>query len=55
MFGMHSNAEINYLTNQCESIFRMIIDIQGGNNNSKGGEENNLKDLVKKYQESIPE
>lgn len=27
MFGMHSNAEINYLTNQCETIFRMIIDI----------------------------
>ena len=30
MFGMHSNAEINYLTNQCEAIFTMIIDLQGG-------------------------
>jgi hypothetical protein len=33
----------------------MIIDIQGGNKNQKGNEDNNLKDLVKKYQENIPE
>lgn len=50
MFGMHSNAEINYLTNQCEMIFNMIIDIQGGHSSSGGGEDDNVKDLVTKLQ-----
>jgi dynein heavy chain len=54
MFGMHSNAEINFLTNQCETIFRIIIDIQGGKVNSGGSEEDNAKNVVKKFQEGVP-
>ena len=54
MFGMHSNAEINYLTNQCDTIFRMIIDIQGGSSGSGNQEEESVKDIVKKYQELLP-
>jgi len=29
-FGLHPNAEIGYLTDQCNSIFSTIIDVQGG-------------------------
>ena len=33
MFGMNPNAEIGYLTAQCDTIFDTILSIQGG----KGG------------------
>ena len=49
MFGLHSNAEINYLTNQCETIFRQITDIQGGASNSGGEGGINIKDIVKGF------
>jgi dynein heavy chain len=55
MFGMHSNAEINFLTAQCETIFRIIIDIQGGTNTAGSNEDDGVKNLVKKYQENLPE
>merc|ERR1711976_25309 len=55
MFGMHSNAEINYLTNQCDTIFKMIIDIQGDTSGSGNQEEESIKDIVKRYQELLPE
>ena len=35
MFGMHPNAEIGYLTAQCETLFDTILSIQGGS--GKGG------------------
>ena len=38
MFGMHSNAEIGYLTAQSETIFNTIIEVQGGS--STGGSKN---------------
>jgi dynein heavy chain len=34
MFGMHPNAEINFLMNQSEMIFNSIIEIQGGGKES---------------------
>jgi len=55
MFGLHSNAEINYLTNQCETIFRQITDIQGGGTKKGGDSSSNVNDLVKTYQEQLPE
>lgn len=30
LFYMHSNAEIGYLTNMCDTIFSTILDVQGG-------------------------
>lgn len=55
MFGMHSNAEINYLTNQCETIFRTIVDIEGGNNeNKKNSKQDSIQDLVKKLKDNLP-
>lgn len=29
-FGLHPNAEIGYLTDQCNTIFQTIIEVQGG-------------------------
>ena len=54
MFGMHSNAEINYLTNQCEYIFRTIVNIQGGGGGSSEGKDESVLDLVLKYMDLIP-
>jgi dynein heavy chain len=28
MFGLHPNAEINYLTQMCDSLFETIMDVQ---------------------------
>ena len=55
MFGMHSNAEINYLTNQTEYIFNQIIDIQGGSGGSGGSSENNMKEIVTKLIGQVPQ
>lgn len=54
MFGMHSNAEINYLTTQCETIFRTIVDIEGGGSSSQDSKEDSIQDLVRKLKESLP-
>ncbi|CAD8057207.1 unnamed protein product [Paramecium primaurelia] len=37
MFGMHPNAEIGYLTQQCETLFSTILDVQGGSSSGGGG------------------
>lgn len=37
MFGMHPNAEIGYLTQQCETIFNTIMEISGSSNGSGSG------------------
>lgn len=49
MFGMHANAEINFLTNQCEYTFNTIIDIQGGSGAGGGSAEGNVVELVRAY------
>lgn len=37
MFGMHPNAEIGYLTLQCETLFDTILTIEGGSSAGGGG------------------
>lgn len=37
MFGMHSNAEIGYLTAQTDTIFLTILDVLGGSGKGGGG------------------
>ena len=54
MFGMHSNAEINYLTTQCETIFRTIVDIEGGGSGTKDSKEDSIQDLVRKLKDALP-
>jgi dynein heavy chain len=52
MFGMHSNAEINFLTNQCDYIFNTIIDIRGGSGSNSSDAD--PEKLVNQYKE-LPE
>lgn len=47
MFGMHPNAEINFLMNQTEFIFQCVIDLIGESGGSGGKSDNTLKDTVK--------
>ena len=54
MFGMHSNAEINYLTTQCETIFRTIVDIEGGGAGPKDNKKDSIQDLVRKLKDLLP-
>lgn len=46
MFGMHPNAEINFLMNQTEYIFQCVIDLIGESGGSGGKSDNFLKDSV---------
>ena len=58
MFGMHSNAEINFLTNQCDFTFNTIIDIRGGAGGGDGEEEEGsgggVMDFVNTYKNIPP-
>jgi dynein heavy chain len=54
MFGMHSNAEINFLTNQCDYTFNTIIDIRGGSGGGGDDGDSGPMALVKQYQ-NFPE
>jgi len=54
MFGMHPNAEINFLTNQCEFTFTNIVDIQGSSGGSGGGDESSVAGICQSYKERIP-
>lgn len=55
MFGMHPNAEINFLTNQCDFVFENIIDIQGGGGSGSDGEDGGIVAVVQRFKESIPD
>jgi len=44
MFGMHPNAEIGYLTTQCDSLFTTILDVAGG---SSGGASDGAEEAAK--------
>jgi len=58
LFGLHSNAEISYLANLADSIFRFALDIQGsGTSGGDGGsnQEDVVKDLLQDYLDQLPE
>lgn len=46
MFGMHPNAEIGYLTAQCETIFDTILSIQGGKGGGSGSGDDGIMNLI---------
>jgi dynein heavy chain len=46
MFGMHPNAEINFLMNQTEFIFQCIIDLIGESGGGAGKSDSFLKESV---------
>lgn len=54
MFGMHPNAEIGYLTTQCETIFDTILSIQGGGSSAAGGAEDPTMNLITDLKSRAP-
>jgi hypothetical protein len=54
MFGLHANAEINYLTSLCDKIFDTIMNISGkvGGGSSN---ENQLFNTLMDYKKRLPE
>jgi dynein heavy chain len=47
MFGMHPNAEIGYLTQQCDALFSTIQDVSGGSSSGGGsGGDDAVKTLL---------
>jgi len=54
MFGMHPNAEINFLTNLCDATFNAIVDMLGASAGGGGGEDGGVSAIVAKYKETIP-
>ena len=57
MFGLHSNAEINYLTATGDRLFNAIVDVQGG---AGGGEvsrktEDLVAEIIQDLLEKTPE
>lgn len=55
MFGMHPNAEINFLTQQCDSLFNSILlmSSSGGGGGGKG-KDAMVKDYINRFLEQIP-
>lgn len=55
MFGMHPNAEIGYLTVQCDSLFGTIQEVEGGSGGaSSEGETEQVKALLSDLQKRTP-
>ena len=53
MFGMHPNAEINFLLNQTEFIFKTVIDLIGEAGGSGGKSDAALKETVIRLRKEI--
>jgi len=55
MFGLHPNAEIGYLTNLGESIFKIILRISGNSGGGGKGAGDVVKELIAKFLGQLPE
>eukprot|EP00494_Astrolonche_serrata_P007066 UN07091 len=56
MFGLHPNTDITVKTDQCNSIFAAIVDLQpksGAGGDLKGGEGNQVSNILNDIQEKI--
>jgi dynein heavy chain len=55
MFGLHPNAEINYLTNMGEALFFTILTCSGGGGGGGGaGADAAVKEMIDKFLETLP-
>lgn len=54
MFGMHPNAEIGYLTAQCDTIFDTIMSIQGGSGAGAGSGDDTTMNLIMDLKNRAP-
>lgn len=56
MFGMHPNAEIGYLTLQCETLFDTILSITaGGGGGAAGSKDDLIMALIADFRGRTPE
>lgn len=56
MFGLHSNAEIGYLTTQGETLFATIIQCSGGSGGGGGkGKDAVVKGIIDKFLDALPQ
>jgi dynein heavy chain len=53
MFGMHPNAEINFLTNQGDFTFKCIVDLIGESSGGGASDYQKLKDMVVKTRREL--
>mmetsp|Transcript_9859 Transcript_9859/g.28975 ORF Transcript_9859/g.28975 Transcript_9859/m.28975 type:complete len:815 (+) Transcript_9859:3-2447(+) len=55
LFGLHPNAEIGLLIENCESLFKAIFTLQGGSAGGGGvNKEQRVKELIQEMQEGLP-
>jgi len=55
LFGMHTNAEIGYLSNVTSNLFRTITDMSGGSGSGGGGADGKVKDTMDLIMSECPE
>lgn len=56
MFGLHSNAEIGYLTTLGETLFSTILQCSGGSGGGGGkGKDAEVKKMIDKFLETLPQ
>jgi len=56
MFGLHSNAEIGYLTSMGENLFATILQCSGGSGGGGGkGKDAIVKSMIDKFLDSLPQ
>ena len=55
MFGLHSNAEIGYLTTMGETLFSTILQCTGGSGGGGGkGKDQIVKGMIDRFLEVLP-
>lgn len=54
MFGLHPNAEIGYLTNQGDTLFSTILEVQGGGGGGGGSAEDAVKSSIDAFLSQLP-
>lgn len=55
MFGMNPNAEIGYLTAQCDTIFDTILSIQGGKGGGGSSADDSIMNLILDFKARTPQ
>lgn len=54
MFGMHPNAEIGYLTLQCETLFDTILSLEGGSGGAGGSKDDQTIAIITDFKTRAP-
>jgi len=54
MFGLHPNAEINYLTSMCDNVFDTIMNISGKVGGTGGSSDSQQYNILMDYKNRLP-